>query len=165
MKNCAIRDAMAQLKMKWRNYVGANTNAYNLIDNLQDNVQSRFNLTDKIIVNLSEASILYPFCSPEVKDIYDHLTADELARIQKYSVKTGIVAGLLPFLVLFLPLFFLARFLIAHFGIPESLLLMLVIAIPIGVFVGWIGFAPTRKKASQLLCDTAYAKQLSLIHI
>jgi hypothetical protein len=74
-------------------------------------------------------------------------------------VKTGIVAGLLPFLVLFLPLFFLARFLIAHFGIPESLLLMLVIAIPIGVFVGWIGFAPTRKKASQLLCDTAYAKQ------
>jgi hypothetical protein len=110
-------------------------------------------------MNLSEASISYPFCSPEVKDIYDHLTADELARIQKYSVKAGIVAGLLPFLVFFLPLFILARFLIAHFGIPESLLFMLVIAISIGVLVGWIGFAPIRKKASRLLCDTAYAKQ------
>ena len=110
-------------------------------------------------MNISETAISYPFCSPEVKDIYDHLTADELARIQRYSAKVGFVAGLLPFLVLFLPLFFLARLLIAHYGTLESVLVLLVIATLIGVFIGWICFAPFRRKASQLLCDTAYAKQ------
>jgi hypothetical protein len=105
-------------------------------------------------------ALRYPFRSREVRDICKHMTPDESRRLIAYTRKFGFVGGIL-ISVLMYSLMFPLMWMCTPFYPPYPLFLTpFLIAIPLGLFVGWIGFAGFRKKQRLMLYETDYAKQM-----
>jgi hypothetical protein len=108
-------------------------------------------------------SLWYPFRSSEVTDLFRHLTPEESRRLTAYSWKAGLICGIVPSLFLYPFLWILAFHTPLYPPRPWSILVLFAIAIPLGLLIGWIGFAGVRKKVRVMLYETDYAKRMGFV--
>jgi hypothetical protein len=113
-------------------------------------------------VATSKALLWYPFRSPEAKDIYDHLTPDELGRLSAYAWKAGGSFGVLISLILYPVLFGFMTVLARKLPAPWSFVVLFSLVLPLGLLIGWIGAMPLRKKVTRILSETDHAKRMGL---
>lgn len=111
------------------------------------------------LISATHYALWYPFRSAEVTDICRHMTPEETRQLTANARKVGLIAGIGSSLILY-PLFWMLAFYTPLYPPrPWSLLVLLGIAIPLGLLIGWIGFSGIRRKQIQMLCETDYAKQ------
>lgn len=99
-----------------------------------------------------------PFQSPEVRDIYEHMTAEEKRRVHDQSVRDGARVGVLiawgfgvPLLITLYALLFSIRYRFVLLG------LFALYAVAFGVF--WSRFIRAHnQRTRQILCETEHAK-------
>jgi hypothetical protein len=112
------------------------------------------------LVASTQRCMRYPFRSAQVKDICEHLTADESRRILAHARRFGLLFGLLISLILF-PL---GQYLTFHTPLypPRSwtFVVQFLILAPLAFLLGWAFSRGYRKKQIQMLCDTDYAKRM-----
>jgi hypothetical protein len=112
------------------------------------------------LIAATQDVLKYPFRSREVRDICKHLTPDESRRFTTYGKKVGFVGGVAINLILY-GLMFLWMWLCTPFYPPfPSFRVVWLMAIPVGLLVGWIVFAGYRRKQRRMLCETDYAKRM-----
>lgn len=111
------------------------------------------------LIATTHKTLWYPFGSFEVQEICRHMTPEETRQLTAYATRAGLIGGIVPSLFLY-PLFFgLAFYTPLYPPTPLSILILFAIAVPLGLAIGWFGFAGMRRKQIQMLCDTGYARQ------
>src|SRR5262245_1354971 len=99
----------------------------------------------------------YPFRSPQVREIYEHLTAEEYDQLSRYGRKVGASFGVLFPLLCFLLTIALQRVFLPPWpawAIPA----MIIGAGVAGLILGFAISRGIRRKTKWMLCETEYAR-------
>lgn len=104
-------------------------------------------------MKLSTILFAYPFRSHEVRDIFEHMTPEEVQAIRRFTIRASTVWGLItgPTIAIFLQAYHKWN------PGPEDFWLELLAILVIASLIGVIAGNNARKTARKMLCDTEYA--------
>jgi hypothetical protein len=106
-----------------------------------------------------KSTFWYPFRSAEVQEINEHLSPDERLRLEAHSGRWGAVFGIGTFFAVYALMRLVDPLLRPHAGPSWTLLILAVMAVPLGLLIGWTAGVPWRRKVRRILCETEYARQ------